>query len=77
MYVTSNNAMRMTAKYGNNVLITLSIVVPPTLHAVNRIVPTGGVIVPIDKLKQSRIPNCIGLQSLIHKSQPTRQAQRA
>lgn len=61
MYVTSNNAMRMTAKYGNNVLITLSIVVPPTLHAVNRIVPTGGVIVPIDKLKQSRIPNCIGL----------------
>ena len=35
---------------------TLSIVVPPTRQPVKRIVPTGGVIVPIDKLKQSKIP---------------------
>ena len=61
MYVTSNNATKMIAKYGNMYLITLSIVTPPTRQPVKRIVPTGGVIVPIDKLKQSRIPNCIGL----------------
>ena len=61
MYVTSNNATKMIAKYGNMYLITLSIVTPPTRQPVKRIVPTGGVIVPIDKLKQSRIPNYIGL----------------
>ena len=52
MYVTSNNATKMIAKYGNMYLITLSIVTPPTRQPVKRIVPTGGVIVPIDKLKQ-------------------------
>ena len=49
-------AISIIAKYGSNVFITLSIVVPPTLQPVKRIVPTGGVIVPIDKLKQSKIP---------------------
>ena len=60
-YVTSNKATNIIAKYGNMYLITLSIVTPPTRHPVKRIVPTGGVIVPIDKLKQRRIPKCIGL----------------
>ena len=55
-YVTSNKATNIIAKYGNMYLITLSIVTPPTRHPVKRIVPTGGVIVPIDKLKQRRIP---------------------
>ena len=60
-YVTSNKATNIIAKYGNMYLITLSIVTPPTRHPVKRIVPTGCVIVPIDKLKQRRIPKCIGL----------------
>ena len=60
-YVTSNSAMKITAKYGSIYLITLSIVTPPTRHPVKRIVPTGGVIVPIDRLKHRRIPKCIGL----------------
>lgn len=60
-YVTSNKATNIIAKYGNMYLITLSIVTPPKRHPVKRIVPTGGVIVPIDKLKQRRIPKCIGL----------------
>ena len=42
-------------------MITLSIVTPPTRQPVKRIVPTGGVIVPIERLKQSRIPNWIAL----------------
>ena len=58
-YVTSNKATNIIAKYGNMYLITLSIVTPPTRHPVKRIVPTGGVIVPIDKLKQSKIPKWI------------------
>ena len=30
--------------------MTLSIVTPPTLQPVNRMVPTGGVMVPTDRL---------------------------
>ena len=56
MWCISKRAISIIAKYGSNVFITLSIVVPPTRQPVKRIVPTGGVIVPIDKLKQSKIP---------------------
>ncbi len=34
--------------------------IPLTLHPVNRIGPTGGVIVPSDKLNTNKIPNCTG-----------------
>lgn len=66
-YVTSNKATNIIAKYGNMYLITLSIVTPPTRHPVKRIVPTGGVIVPIDKLKQRRIPKCSGSCQMLYK----------
>ena len=57
IYVTNKSAIKITKKYGKRIFITLSIVTPPTRQPVNNIVPTGGVIVPIDKLKQRRIPN--------------------
>lgn len=47
--MTSNNAIIMTVKYGNKYFITDSIVTPPTLQPVNRIVPTEGVIVPTER----------------------------
>lgn len=41
--------------------ITLSIDVFATLTPTNKMLPTGGVIVPIHKLNTSIIPNCIAV----------------
>ncbi|MNL55560.1 hypothetical protein D3C87_1789830 [compost metagenome] len=40
--------------------MTPSILISPILQPVNRIVPTGGVMVPRDRLKIIMMPNCTG-----------------
>lgn len=61
MYVTDKSTIIIAAKYGSNDFITPSIVVLAILQPVNNIVPTGGVIAPIQRLKQIIIPKCIGV----------------
>ena len=49
--------MRITAKYGSRGLITDSMVTPPILQPVNRMVPTGGVMVPTQRFMHRTMPN--------------------
>ena len=49
----------IAAKYHNSCLNTVSILTFPTLTPTNNVVPTGGVIVPIQRLKISIIPKWI------------------
>ena len=58
-YVTNINTAMITAKNGSSCLITSSSFTPPTLTPTNNVVPTGGVIVPIHKLKIIMIPKWI------------------
>ena len=50
----------VTAKYGRSVLNTSSIFTFATLQPVNRIGPTGGVIVPMHRLNTIMIPKWMG-----------------
>ena len=50
----------MAAKYISNCLNTVSIFTFPTFAPVNKIEPTGGVIVPIQRFSVTIIPNCTG-----------------
>ena len=56
IYVTNIKTMKIAPKYNNNCLNTFSIVTPPTFTPTKSVVPTGGVIVPIHKLKMIMIP---------------------
>lgn len=60
MYVTNMSTKKITKKKGNKVLITESMLMPLILQPVNKIGPTGGVIVPKDRLNTIKIPNCTG-----------------
>ncbi|MNF02034.1 hypothetical protein D3C80_2011290 [compost metagenome] len=54
--MTISNTSAITAKNGSSGLMTPSILISPTLHPVKRMGPTGGVIVPSDRLKIIMIP---------------------
>ena len=56
IYVTSISTIKIAAKYTSNCLNTVSICTLPTLTPTNSVVPTGGVIVPIHRLKIIMIP---------------------
>ena len=60
IYVTIINTNTVTKKNGIKGLMTSSIFKLATLAPTNRTGPTGGVIVPIDKLKTIIIPKCTG-----------------
>ena len=59
IYVTSISTIKIAAKYTSNCLNTVSICTLPTLTPTNSVVPTGGVIVPIHRLKIIMIPKWI------------------
>ena len=59
IYVTSISTTKIAAKYTSNCLNTVSICTLPTLTPTNSVVPTGGVIVPIHRLKIIMIPKWI------------------
>ena len=59
MYVTSSSTIKIAAKYTSSCLNTVSILTPPTLTPTKSVVPTGGVIVPIHRLKIIMIPKWI------------------
>lgn len=58
--MTSNRTKIIAPKNIKSFGITLSKVTPPTLTPTKRVVPTGGVMLPIHKLKISIIPKWTG-----------------
>ena len=67
IYVTSISTTKIAAKYMSNCLNTVSICTLPTLTPTNSVVPTGGVIVPIHRLKIIMIPKWIvSIPSAVH-----------
>jgi hypothetical protein len=59
-YVTSSNVTIKPAMKINNGFVTASMLTPPTLHPTNKLLPDGGLTIPMQRLKTKIIPKCTG-----------------
>ena len=60
MNVTKTNATMIAIKKGMSFFVTVSIDCPLILQPTNKAAPTGGVVIPTQRLNIIIIPKCIG-----------------